>query len=527
MEKLLQYLWVRLLLSALVVAGAAVVTRFAYDEVVFSSNKSQMEELNRRTLQRAELAIDYAVITLSELSLTGLGNCSEESLMQLHRISYLRGSIKDIQVLGVNNRLLCAGESMARQMGLADFNLDQGYVSYNGAISLHNIGFKNSGLLGVAWQMRPDLTLFAVLNLDSLFFDIFPAPLREQVNASLVLGADDKIASHVPNDMGRFDAKEKVRFSSASERYPLKTSFEIGVPVLRAWNREAENFVSGAGILLGILLGVLSFSVLSRPRDPDAEMRESLKKGEFIPFMQPIFSIPSRKIIGCEVLMRWEKCDGSIVGPLGFIPLAESNGLIVSMTRSIMAQTFVELGEYMLDNPDFKVAFNIVPSDLVSGCCAEELCEIVARAGVARQQVVLELTERQDFEDLGKAVAIIRQLRDLGFKVALDDTGVGHNGLSNVHRLGVDIIKIDKMFIDRVSIDRSAMTIVMMLVKLARELDMRTVAEGIETEEQLKTLFECDVDEGQGYLVSKPLPAGQFLELVRKQDKPYNIKTAA
>ncbi len=525
--KLLQSLWVRLLLSVLVVAGATLVTRIAYDEVVFSSNKKQMEELNKRTLQRAELAIDYVVITLSELPLTGLANCNKASLMQLHRISYLRGAIKDIQVLGVNNRLLCTSESMAFAMGLANFDLNQGYVSSSGTITLHDIGIEDASLMGVAWKMRPDLTLFAVLNLDSLFFDIFPAPLREQVRANLVLGADNKIASHAPNDTGGFAAQKRVRFSSSSQRYPLMANFEISVPALRLWNREAEPYVNVAGISLGILLGMLSFSIFSRPRDPDAEMREGLKKGEFIPFMQPIFSISTREIVGCEVLMRWEKCDGSIVGPLGFIPLAESNGMIVAMTRSIMVSTFEELGEYMLANPGFKVAFNIVPSDLISGCCAEELCEIVARAGVARQQVVLELTERQDFEDLGKAVATIRQLRDLGFKVALDDTGVGHNGLSNVHRLGVDIIKIDKMFIDRVGMDRSAMTIVQMLVRLADELGMRTVAEGIETEEQLKTLLECNVDEGQGYLVSKPLPAGQFLELVLQKAQADKIKTAA
>ncbi len=527
MSKLLQYLWVRLLLSALVFAGAAVITRIAYDEVVFSSNKRQMEELNKRTLQRAELAIDYVVITLSELSVEGLEKCTKASLMQLHRISYLRGSIKDIQVLGNNNRLLCASESMAFEMGLANFDLDQGYVSNSGTISLHNIGFEDSSLMGVTWRMRPDLTLFAVLNLDSLFFDIFPAPLREQVRADLVLGADDEIASHQPNDASLFSAQERVRFSSSSQRYPLKSNFEISVSALRAWNREAEPYVNGAGILLGILMGLFSFSILSRPRDPDAEMREALKKGEFIPFMQPIFSIRTREIVGCEVLMRWEKCDGSITGPLAFIAQAESNGLIVPMTRSIMVATFEQLGEYMLANPEFKVAFNIVPSDLVSDCCAEELCEIVAKAGVARRQVVLELTERQNFEDLGQAAATIKRMRDLGFRVALDDTGVGHNGLSNVHRLGVDIIKIDKMFIDRVSIDRSAMTIVKMLVRLADELGMRTVAEGIETEDQLKTLAECNVDEGQGYLVSKPLPAEQFLELMRQSCGPSKIRNAA
>ncbi len=525
--KLLRSLWARLLISALVFAGAVLTTFGAYDAVMFSSNKNQIEELGQRTLQRAELTVDYAVITLSELSLAGLLDCDMDALMQLRRVTYLRGSIKDIQVVGLNNRLLCAGTPMVRELGVANFDLDEGYVSSDGNISLHDIGLSNSGLMGVAWKMRPDLTFLAVLNLDSVLFDVFPAQLRDFAHAGLLLGADSEIAGHQSNQEDEYAAQEKIRFSFSSDRYPLRTSFELSVPALRAWNRGAQPFVLGAGSALGIILGLFSFSLLSRPRDPDAEMREGLKRGEFVPFMQPTFSVGTREIVGCEVLTRWQKCDGTLLPPFQFIGAAERNGLIVPMTRAIMARALFQLGDHILANPEFKVAFNVVPSDLVSGRFAEELCDLVSQAGVQRCQLVLELTERQEFEDLDQAIKTIGELRQLGFRVALDDTGIGHNGLSHVQQLGVDIIKIDKLFIDRVGIDRSATAIVQMLVRLADELGMRTVAEGIETEEQLKTLTELNVDEGQGYLVSRPLPVEEFLRLVSETPATGDVRSAA
>jgi len=520
-------LWARLLIAVLVFAGAVLATFGAYDAVMFSSNKNQIEELGQRTLQRAELTVDYAVITLSELSQAGLLDCDTDSLMQLRRISYLRGSIKDIQVVGLNNRLLCAGTPMVRELGVANFDLEEGYVSADGNISLHDIGLANSGLLGVAWKMRPDLTFLAVLNLDSVLFDVFPAQLRDFAHAGLLLGADSEIAGHQSNREDEFASQEKIRFSFSSDRYPLRTNFELSVAALRAWNRGAQPYVLAAGSVLGIILGLFSFSLLSRPRDPDAEMREGLKRGEFVPFMQPTFCVGTREIVGCEVLVRWKKSDGTFVSPQRFIAAAESNGLIVPMTRAVMARALSQLGDHILANPDFKVAFNVVPSDLVSGRFAEELCDLVSQAGVERRQLVLELTERQEFDDLDQAIKTISELRGLGFRVALDDTGIGHNGLSHVQMLGVDIIKIDKLFIDRVGMDRSATAIVQMLVRLADELGMRTVAEGIETEEQLNTLAELNVDEGQGYLVSRPLPAGEFLELVREKPGNGEIRTAA
>jgi EAL domain-containing protein (putative c-di-GMP-specific phosphodiesterase class I) len=109
---------------------------------------------------------------------------------------------------------------------------------------------------------------------------------------------------------------------------------------------------------------------------------------------------------------------------------------------------------------------------------------------------------------------VVSGLQDFGFRVAIDDVGVGHSGLSRLKGLGANTIKIDKFFVDTITLDASTSTIVQMLVALAKDLRMTVVAEGIETEEQLQALISCGVEEGQGYLVSAPLPFPRFSELV-------------
>jgi len=126
---------------------------------------------------------------------------------------------------------------------------------------------------------------------------------------------------------------------------------------------------------------------------------------------------------------------------------------------------------------------------------------------------VLEITERDELQDLDKAASIVRELRGLGFKVAIDDVGVGHSGLSHLKALGANVMKIDKFFVDTIR-DESTSRIVETLVHLARDLQMTVVAEGIETEPQMQSLRDCGVQEGQGYIVSPPLPYAKFAALI-------------
>jgi EAL domain-containing protein (putative c-di-GMP-specific phosphodiesterase class I) len=147
----------------------------------------------------------------------------------------------------------------------------------------------------------------------------------------------------------------------------------------------------------------------------------------------------------------------------------------------------------------------------------ETLRSMVGAAKVSTRQIVIEVTERDELDDLVRAAAVVSELRDLGFRVAIDDVGVGHSGLSRLKALGANTIKIDKFFVDTIAVDASTTTIVEMLVALARDLNMSVIAEGVETEEQVRALISCGVEEGQGYLVAAPLPVKEFVELLERR----------
>jgi sensor c-di-GMP phosphodiesterase-like protein len=244
-----------------------------------------------------------------------------------------------------------------------------------------------------------------------------------------------------------------------------------------------------------------------------ADLDRALARNEFRPFFQPTFHLTTGEIVGCEMLARWIREDGTIVPPMKFIPLAEQSGRIRVMTWQILSIALKELNAHLRQNKEFKLSFNVVPSHLMSEGFVDMLRKIVAEAKVSARQIVLEITERDELQDLAKAAETVRVLRELGFKVAIDDVGVGHSGLSHLKALGANTMKIDKFFVDTIK-DESTSRIVETLVRLAKDLQMTVVAEGIETEQQMASLLACGVQEGQGYIVSPPLPCAKFMELM-------------
>ncbi len=521
-------LWIRLIVVLLVTAGFSSLANNAYRAFVWQGNINQLNELNRRALFRVETTADFVLDTLRNMQLSGLSRCSDFALNKINRISFSTGAIKDIQVLDGNMELLCAGTPFRQFSDAGDISFENVYPSSQEHIYFYDIGRYGSGLMGLGRRMSEDKYFIAILNLNSLLFDVFPEQLRSAARVDLILGEDGvQVASRVPSALkgvrrGDFDV-----FSGSSEHFPLEVRFSVDRAAISAWNMEDAGFIGELSVVAGLVLGWMALVFLGRPVTLERRMRTALRNGEFVPFMQPIFNIGSRAIVGCEVLVRWVKPNGEIVPPSEFIPVAEGSGLVIPMTRMLIRDTLEKLGDHLHGDKNFKVAFNIVPADLISDDFEKDLCQIVKRAGVARRQIVLEITERQGFADQEQAATRISALRELGFRIALDDTGAGHNGLSNVQRLGADIIKIDKIFVDRVGADSSATTIVQMLVRLARELNMSTVAEGIETEEQLQALAACGVDEGQGYLVSPPVDFAEFAYLVRSRPLLLRKRIAA
>jgi c-di-GMP phosphodiesterase len=273
---------------------------------------------------------------------------------------------------------------------------------------------------------------------------------------------------------------------------------------------------------LGLAFGLLLTRATAKIEGPIADIDNGLARREFKPLYQPTFDLRTGAVRGCEVLARWIRDDGSIVPPMSFIPLAETSGRIETMTWQIMETALKELHPRLRDDKYFKVSVNIVPRHLMSDGFVETLRRVVAGSKVSARQVVLEITERTELPDLNKAALVVKQLREFGFRVAMDDVGVGHSGLSQMKGLGANTIKIDKFFVDTITEDGAAATIIGMLVRLAKDLQMTVIAEGIETDAQLKALVGLGVEEGQGYLVSPPLPFAKFdAFLERNQSRAF------
>lgn len=212
--------------------------------------------------------------------------------------------------------------------------------------------------------------------------------------------------------------------------------------------------------------------------------------------------------------MRWRKRDGTIVSPGVFIPLVESSGLILDLTRSLMRQVCIELGAAIGARPQMYITFNIAPRHFNDAVVLNDVGSIFEGSQIRLSQIVLEITERFEIENINATRRVIAALQGLGCRVALDDVGTGHNGLSYILKLGVDIIKIDKLFVEAIQTERHAQAIVQTLVALARDLRMQIVAEGVERIDQVEYLREHGISAAQGYVFAPPLPGSAFATLI-------------
>jgi EAL domain-containing protein (putative c-di-GMP-specific phosphodiesterase class I) len=195
--------------------------------------------------------------------------------------------------------------------------------------------------------------------------------------------------------------------------------------------------------------------------------------------------------------------------PGAFIPLAESSGLIRAMTRDLMRHVCAEAGTALGKRPGMKISLNFAGKLFSDQSIVKDVRKIFSASSIKLLRVVLEVTERDPIKNFTEARQVIAALQGLGVRIAIDDFGTGHGGLSYMLRLGVDIIKIDKMFVDAIGTDRNSTTIVETLIDLARNMRMDVVAEGVENFEQVVHLRELGIRSAQGYVFAPPPTGGR------------------
>jgi EAL domain-containing protein (putative c-di-GMP-specific phosphodiesterase class I) len=183
-----------------------------------------------------------------------------------------------------------------------------------------------------------------------------------------------------------------------------------------------------------------------------------------------------------------------------------------------MRHVCAEAGSAIGARPGMKISFNLAAQLVRDEAVVKDVRNAFASGPIGLSQVVLELTERDQIENLAETRRVIAALQGTGVRIAIDDVGTGHSGLSYILKLGVDIIKIDKMFVDALGTDRNSTTIVETLIDLAHNMRMDVIAEGVESFEQVMHLRELGVRSAQGYVFAPPLPGSAFLQLVEAID---------
>jgi diguanylate cyclase (GGDEF)-like protein/PAS domain S-box-containing protein len=247
-----------------------------------------------------------------------------------------------------------------------------------------------------------------------------------------------------------------------------------------------------------------------READERAEIERALVEGEFTVFYQPIVDLPTSALIGVEALVRWNHPERGLIGPADFIPLAETTGLIVPLGQLVLEQACRQLALWSQEFPaarQLRMSVNLSARQFQDAGLVDDVARILTTSGVNPTKIVLEITESLLMQDLEATVEMLNQLKSMGLRLAIDDFGTGYSSLSYLKRFPVDILKIDRSFVEGIISHGENATLAEAVVQLGQALQLQTVAEGIETDEQWTTLKELGCDFGQGYLFAKPMSA--------------------
>jgi len=247
-----------------------------------------------------------------------------------------------------------------------------------------------------------------------------------------------------------------------------------------------------------------------------AELRRAISDGEIVCHYQPQAELSTGELRGVEALVRWQHPERGLLGPDVFVPLAERTGLVRALTRHVLAAAVAQCRTWHELGIELAVSVNITGRDLLDVQLPDEVAALLAESGLEPRFLELEITENTILADPLRARAILMRLSELGVRLAIDDFGSGNSSLGYLKRLPVDVLKIDKSFVLNMDHDEDDEVIVRSTISLGHNLGLSVVAEGVETRAAWDKLVAMGCDVGQGFFLSRPVPAGS-LQLQRDE----------
>lgn len=257
---------------------------------------------------------------------------------------------------------------------------------------------------------------------------------------------------------------------------------------------------------------------MSMRADEDGSLEAALRKaidneGLHLHY-QPQVDLRTRRIVGFEALARWDLAERGAVSPNVFIPLAEKVGLVVPLGAWVLRRACTDALGW---GDDIMIAVNVAPQQLRVEGFVDMVADVLATSGLKAARLELEITETAPLYDDEAILSVLKKLAAIGVRVSMDDFGTGNTGLSYLHKFRFDTLKIDQSFVTKLGDGKEAELIVNAIVELSVSLNVQTVAEGIETEQQAAILRSMNCAIGQGFLFGQPAPLGVANSLIAEQ----------
>jgi diguanylate cyclase (GGDEF)-like protein/PAS domain S-box-containing protein len=309
----------------------------------------------------------------------------------------------------------------------------------------------------------------------------------------------------------------------------LRFSMSFGIAVFPTDGHDAETLVKNADAALNRAKKEGEHYLFYRPQMNAKvtenlllgnKLRRALEKEEFVLHYQPKVDAQTNEVTGVEALIRWLDPDVGLIPPAQFIPLLEDTGMILEVGRWAIRQALRDYRDWQAQFTNApRVAVNVSTIQLKQADFVEVIRAAISESGISGPCLDLEITESMFMEDIEENIAKLSAVQDMGVSVAIDDFGTGYSSLGYLAKLPVNALKIDRSFISTMADRPDSMTIVSTVISLAHALNLKVVAEGVESETQSRLLKLLSCDEIQGYHVGKPMPADQFVTFVRTNAK--------
>lgn len=252
------------------------------------------------------------------------------------------------------------------------------------------------------------------------------------------------------------------------------------------------------------------------------EVRDGIDRGLVAIHLQPKVTIRDRVVVGAEALLRWTDPVLGTLSPLAVVPIAESHGMIDDLSIAVYRRAIACLADWGENGLDLKISVNLSTENLLNLDLPDILAGIAADAGVATSRIVLEITENRLMDQLSTSLEVIGRLRLKGFGLSIDDYGMGYSNLRKLKQLPITELKVDRSFVDGADRDSVLRVILGSSVALGHSLSLSVVAEGVEDQEVWDLLETLGCDEAQGYFVSRPMPAADFMPWKERWDATWS-----